>query len=178
MKKLINLTDSIRLKGLLDEDVVNYKKASMFLATCKCDFKCARDGNFPISICQNSTLAQSPEITIEIEKLVNRYLNNPYTSAVVIAGMEPFLQFEEVYSFIKKLRESSNDDIVIYTGYYLLEVLDELKELTKFKNIIIKFGRYVPNRKSVYDELLGISLSSSNQFAIKVDNFIGGYNEV
>ena len=34
-----------------------------------------------------------------------------------------------------------------------------------FKNIIIKFGRYVPNQKEHYDEILGINLASSNQYA-------------
>ena len=37
-----------------------------------------------------------------------------------------------------------------------------LKEL---KNVIIKFGRYIPGQEKVFDEILGIYLASSNQYA-------------
>ena len=37
-----------------------------------------------------------------------------------------------------------------------------------FKNIIIKFGRYIPNRNNKYDEILGVTLASDNQFAEKI----------
>ena len=49
------------------------------------------------------------------------------------------LQFEEVLEFIKQFRKYSNDDIVIYTGYYPEEIQDKIKELIQYKNIIIKF---------------------------------------
>ena len=31
------------IKGIIDEDFVNYKKPSMFLGTCFCDLKCCRE---------------------------------------------------------------------------------------------------------------------------------------
>ena len=37
--------------------------------------------------------------------------------------------------------------------------------LKKYKNIIIKFGRYIPNRPKKYDNILGIDLVSDNQYA-------------
>ena len=43
-----------------------------------------------------------------------------------------------------------------------------LEELKKFPNVIIKFGRYVPNKESHYDEILGINLVSDNQYAEKI----------
>ena len=48
----------------------------------------------------------------------------------MFGGLEPFDQFEELFNFIKKFREVSLDDIVIYTGYYKEELLE--------KNIRIK----------------------------------------
>ena len=78
------------------------------------------------------------------------------------------LQFQELVSFINEFRKVSEDDIVIYTGYYKEELKKEIELLKKYKNIIIKFGRYIPNRKSRYDEVLGITLVSDNQYAEKI----------
>ena len=71
--------------------------------------------------------------------------------------LEPFEQFEELQHFIYLLRTEfmCDDDVVIYTGYYPDEIKDALDILRGFKNIIIKFGRYIPNRQSRYDEILG-----------------------
>ena len=44
-------------------------------------------------------------------------------------------------------------------------IKEQLKKLFKFNRIIIKFGRYIPNDKPRHDEVLGITLASSNQFA-------------
>ena len=63
----------------------------------------------------------------------------------------------------------SSDTIVIYTGYYPSEIGDKLKKLFKFKNIIIKFGRFIPNDTPRHDNILGVTLASSNQFAQTIE---------
>lgn len=75
-----------------------------------------------------------------------------------------------IFSFIKKMRVEYNcdDDIVIYTGYYKYEKLSEITRLRKFKNIIVKYGRFIPNNTNHFDEVLGVSLASMNQFAEKI----------
>ena len=40
--------------------------------------------------------------------------------------------------------------------------------LKKFKNIIVKFGRYVGGQQAHFDEVLGVYLASDNQFAEKI----------
>ena len=96
------------------------------------------------------------------------YLKDGLEESIVFGGLEPMLQFQELISFIDKFRKVSEDDIVIYTGYYPSELEKELEILKQFKNIIIKFGRYIPNRQSRYDEVLGVTLISDNQFAEKI----------
>ena len=96
------------------------------------------------------------------------YLKDGLEESIVFGGLEPMLQFQELISFIDKFRKISEDDIVIYTGYYKTEVEKEIEILKKYKNIIIKFGRYIPNRKSRYDEVLGVTLASDNQYAEKI----------
>ena len=33
-------------------------------------------------------------------------------------------------------------------------------------NIYIKYGRFIPNKPSHYDELLGVNLASDNQYTV------------
>lgn len=162
--------DTITLRGVVDEDFVNYKKASMFLGTAFCDWKCCREIGVAPSACQNhQTVTSSKARAIPIESLCRRYLQNPITSAVVFGGLEPFLQTEEVLAFVRTLRGMGcEDDIVIYTGYEPNEVSKPLELLRNYPNIVVKFGRYRPNSDGVFDPTLGVHLASSNQHAEKI----------
>lgn len=157
------------IKTIKDETFQDYKKASMLISMCYCDWKCCIEQNIDISICQNSDLAKEKDIEVCVSDIIDRYISNNVTAAIIIGGLEPILQFEEVFDFIKEVRERKiEDDIVIYTGYYPDEISGEIKKLEIFKNIIIKFGRYKENAPSKYDDVLGISLISDNQFAKKI----------
>jgi anaerobic ribonucleoside-triphosphate reductase activating protein len=160
----------MKIKNIIDEDFTNYKKPSMFIGTSSCDFKCDKECGKPV--CQNSELAKAPTIEINDDEIIKRYLDNPITEAVVIGGLEPFDTFEELYQFIKDFRRKSNDDIIIYTGYYPEEVSEKIRQLSLFLNIIIKFGRFIPNQKSHYDTVLGVELASDNQEAVRMEDLI------
>ena len=159
----------MNLKGVKLEDFVNYKKPSMFLITCFCDWKCCWEIGVDSSICQNIPIAKEEIRDIPNEVLYNLYERSEISKSIVLGGLEPFLQFPELYEFIKYFRERTDDDIVIYTGYYKEEVKELVKSLSSFDNIIIKYGRYIPNRPSRYDEVLGITLASDNQYAERLD---------
>ena len=90
------------IKGLVDEDFTNYKKPSMFIIFPFCTFKCDKEAG--CTICQNSALANEPNIRIINQKICLRYLSNPITQAVVCGGLEPMDSFEELKSFIFLLR--------------------------------------------------------------------------
>lgn len=159
------------IKGLNECDFVNYKKTSMFIIFPYCDFKCDREAG--CSICQNSPLAHEPNIEMPIEDIVNRYLNNPITNAIVFGGLEPFSSPGILYDLIKEFRKNTDDDIVIYTGFKECELnlpayqvwINNIKE---FPNIIIKYGRFIPNQEPRYDEVLGVKLASDNQYARRI----------
>ena len=161
------------IKGLIDEDFVQYKKPSMFIIFPYCDFKCDREAG--CSICQNGRLAHEPNIDISINDIVERYVNNPITKAIVMGGLEPFDTWDDLLALVVNLRYRTSDDIVIYTGYTEEELESmyfnaaiPLEELSLYENIIIKFGRYRYNEESHYDEVLGVKLASSNQYARRV----------
>ena len=152
------------VKNIVEEDFVNYKLPSMFIATCFCDWKCCREQNLDISVCQNSDISKQANSNISNKDIFNRYISNPITKAVVIGGLEPMMQFEEIYDLIKCFRDNNCKDMfVIYTGYNENEILNQIDRLKKFENIILKIGRYRPNNKSHYDDILGINLVSDNQ---------------
>lgn len=155
----------MKLKNLIDEDFVNYKKPSMVLGFPVCrDFKC--DKECGQQVCQNSALATAPTVRIDDDVIIHRYLANPITQAVCLQGLEPLDSPIDMMNFIIKFREVSNDDIVIYTGYKKEEINPRIFEsLSEYPNIIIKYGRYIPDQKPHYDEVLGVELASDNQYA-------------
>ena len=160
----------MRIKQLLHEDFVNYKKPSMFIGTSYCTGKCYKELGLPCTICQNEALQRIETLDISSARITAMYISNPITQAIVFGGLEPFDQFDELYNFIEELRTEwkCNDDIVIYTGYYRREIEKQIMMLVNFPNIIVKFGRYIPNQESHFDEVLGINLASDNQYAEKI----------
>ena len=157
----------MRIKFLVDEDFVNYKKPSMFIGFPKCSWKCEKECGQ--KMCQNKELALSPDIEISCKTIVDRYMENPITKAVVMGGLEPFDNWEDLVNLIHEFRKHTQDFIIIYSGFYLSEINDKVEYLRQnYDNIIIKFGRFVPNQEPHYDEVLGIKLASSNQYAERI----------
>ena len=94
----------MKIKGIVDEDFVNFKRASMFIGLGTCNWKCCIENNMSISICQNSELAKQKDIDVSVDKIFYRYITNPITSAIVIGGLEPFTQKKDIVNLIKHFR--------------------------------------------------------------------------
>jgi len=156
------------IKGIIDEDFVNYKKPAMVIEFPYCDFKCDKECGKPI--CQNSPLIKIPNIKIEEEYIIERYLKNPITEAIVCQGLEPLdsdspFDIMALLTFLRK-KYNRDDDFVIYTGYNKNEIEDWIIDsLKNFSNVIIKYGRYIPDQTPHYDKVLGVNLASDNQYA-------------
>ena len=131
----------MKIKGVNQEDFVNYKLPSMYLATSFCTFKCEKECG--IECCQNSLLADPSTIPIEVsdDSIIERYIQNPITKSIVFGGLEPLDQFDELMEFIDRLRNHYKvmDDVVIYTGYkyeswkdvkYIPDLCDNYNELS------------------------------------------------
>ena len=156
------------IKGIRDEDFLQYKLPSMLVAFPSCTFKCEKECGCK-GMCQNGALATSPNIEISAKAIVDRYMNNPITKALVCGGLEPFDTYTQLLELLTEFRCNSEDVIIIYTGFCKDEIKEKLGYIVKFiPNVIIKFGRYIPNQKPHYDPLLGIQLASDNQYAEKI----------
>lgn len=160
------ISDMIEVKGIIWEDMVNYKKISTTLMMPKCDFKCDKEnGN---QLCQNWELAAAPNIPVLINSFMRKYMDNPISEAIVLQGLEPLDSLIDSLTVAAALKDfNCTDDFVIYTGYNK----DELPErvIQDFASIIpghliIKWGRYIPNQEPHYDKILGVNLASDNQY--------------
>ena len=163
------------VKGIIDEDFINYKKPAMVIEFPYCSFKC--DKECGRAVCQNSSLANEPNIEISHNKIINRFFENNISEAIVFQGLEPLDSFKDVLKLLAILHLPAfavfQTDVVIYTGYTKEELQNKiykdnisyLDKLKQYKNIIIKYGRYIPDQEPHYDEVLGVNLASDNQYA-------------
>ena len=160
----------MKVLGIIDEDLVNYKVPSMVIEmpickNFKCDRECGRQ------VCQNSALATAPQQQVIMSDIIQRYQKNDITSAIVFQGLEPFDSWDDLFLFCKLFRLTCNDVIVIYTGYNVEEIRStKIEELIKYVgNFIVKYGRYIPDQKPHLDPLLEVELASDNQYAVYYD---------
>ena len=161
----------MKVKTILDEDFTNYKEPSMFIGCISCGGKCAKEGGFDISICQNDEWRKSPIINYDNDELIKRYLSNSMTKSIVFGLLEPFEQADEIIVFIDMLRNKykCKDTVIIYTGYNKKEIKQYIDRLRAIgRNIIIKFGRFQLNNEKHFDEVLGVYLASDNQYAERI----------
>ena len=158
------------IRTIVDEDFVQYKEPCMYIATAFCNGKCCKEAGIPLSVCLNDAWRGTATIAMVDEGIIERYLSNSITTTICFAGLEPFEQFDQVYNFIEKLRKDYNcdDTVLIYTGYNKEEIAERIEKLKDFDNIIIKFGRFVPDNPGRFDDVLGVRLASDNQYAERI----------
>lgn len=152
-----------------DCDLINYKEPTFVIYSgITCSFKCDLESNN--NICQNYHLTKQKIIRYDIDKCIDRFINQDISRSVTIQGLEPLDNLKQLLWFIYYFRKINNSPIIIWTGYTKEECVDLLFLIDKmqWKNIIIKFGRFIPDQESHYDEVLGINLASDNQYAERI----------
>ena len=118
-------------------------------------------------MCQNSALITEPDIEISLDSIWQLYQQNPLTRGFCCQGLEPLNSIDELLGFIYYIRKIRycEDVIIIYTGYNKEEVTKFIYQITQYKNIIIKWGRFILGDEPHYDNILGVKLASNNQYA-------------
>lgn len=143
----------MKIIGILDEDRNWYKKPNMYVVFPKC-----------VLNCEGCIKEKHKIVEVEPSVLVERYR----AESLVCGGLEPFDSFDDLFELIVEFRKKTLDDVVIYTGYKNDEVAEQIEKLKSFPNIIVKFGRFIPNQEEHFDEVLGKNLPSLNQYAVKI----------
>ena len=152
-----------------DSDLINYSEPTFnILAGISCTFKCCP--NNP-EICHNNPLCNQNPIRCEIPKLIERFNNQNLCKTITFQGLECLDNLKQILWFIYHFRKTNNNTIIIWTGYTKDECEDLIyliKEKMKWENIIIKYGRFIPDQQPHYDEVLGVELASDNQYAERI----------
>lgn len=146
----------------------DYRKTGLLVAFPHCDFKCCHEQGLPTSVCQNCHLKEDQNIEISQGKIVHMY-DPKIHKALICGGMEPFDDLADLLILINVFRKCYQDDVVIYTGYNLDEITPGLLAVLRaYGNIVLKVGRYVAGDAPKYDEVLGVTLASSNQYGVRL----------
>ena len=160
----------IQCFDVIQEDFVNNKDCTFTIESgVSCTFKCDKECN--TQVCQNFALTKESIITTSIDTLINKYMSQSLAKSITFQGLEPLDNLKQLLWFIYYFRKVCKDPIYIWTGY----TKDECKDLIflinnkmHWENIIIKFGRFIPNHQPHYDDILGVMLSSDNQYAERI----------
>lgn len=158
----------MKLLDIIEDDFVNYRVPSMTLEFPFCTFKCEKECGEPV--CQNHKLKNDIYYDYDIDDIIAAYDKDEISASIVFQGLEPLDSFDDVIDFIDKFRSNHIDDIVIYTGYTEDEVISKgwYNKLASYCNVVVKFGRFVPNSNSVKDSVLGVKLASINQYGKRI----------
>lgn len=152
--------DSIRLAGIIDESYTDGVGIRCTIFTQGCSHKCHN--------CHNpETWDFNGGHLYDIDKLVDSIKANPILDGVTISGGDPMYRTAEVLNLIQKIKNRTNLNIWLYTGFTYEECLSNTDKLEILKQIDVLVD-------GAYDECLRtLSLrfrGSSNQRIIDVQN--------
>ena len=76
-------------------------------------------------------------------ELLELIMNEKELTGVTLSGGEPFIQVDEVFILIKVIKENTDLDIIIYTGYKLNDLIKKYgNEFCEYIDILID-GEYI-----------------------------------
>ena len=61
----------------------------------------------------------------------------PLVDGITISGGEPFDQFDALLAIVTQLREKTKVDILVYTGYSIEDINDQLQQIKPYIDVLI-----------------------------------------
>lgn len=110
----------------------------------------------------------SGELT-SIDTILNEIKEDTYSSGVTFTGGDPMYQVEAFTELAKRIKEETDKDIWLYTGFVMSKILNEpcLSQILKYVDYVVD-GPYVEDLRDIDLKFRG----SSNQTIYKiVDRF-------
>ena len=117
---------------------------------------------------------ENPIFPMPDNGIVELFTYNDKTKALVVKNLTPlnFSSFDEIIELLRVLRveyKQTNNVFILYTDYDKKDIEDKLLALKSYVGpVIVKFGQYDPTYPPKMDSVLGIMLSSSNQYAERI----------
>lgn len=87
---------------------------------------------------------------IAVDDLALEIMTTPDIRGITISGGEPFLQAESLLKLIKRLREKTNLDIMVYSGYRLEELRENggaAAEILDYIDLLVD-GEYIESQNT------------------------------
>lgn len=118
--------------------------------------------------------ADQPILDIPDKGIIETSIYNRKAKALVVKNLTPINDgyFEDVLELLRKLRvEYHKTDFmfILYTDYNKEDIQDKIYEMRAYVGpVIVKFGKHDPALPPKWDSVLGIPLSSSNQYAERI----------
>jgi len=134
----------IKIANFINDSVVDGSGIRFTLFTQGCPHRCKG--------CHNEqTHDFDGGYFIEIDEILEKIKKNPLLDGVTLSGGEPFLQPNEIYCLLKKIRELDNKlDIIIYTGYLWEDILNDSEKVKVLDYVdILIDGKFDENKKSL-----------------------------
>ena len=166
------LNNSIRISGVIRESIVDGPGIRYVLFTQGCPHHCKN--------CHNpDTHSYTGGKLVNIDIIIKDILKNPILQGVTISGGDPFVQANNVAILLNKLKEKSNLNTIVYTGFeydYLIKSNNESNgylKLLSSADILID-GKFDENLKNPNLMFRG----SSNQMAIDLKKSLKNNNKI
>ena len=157
----------MRYQSILQFDSANGKGIRTSIWFTGCRFHCKNCFNKQIW-----DFNSGQKFDNEIKNKIFQYLSNEHIKGLSILGGEPLQQGEEMYDFLKEVKEKfPNKDIWLWTGYYINELDDLQKKIISLCDFVVD-GRFEEEKKDVRLYFRG----SSNQ-TIWENNHDGTFKE-
>lgn len=99
----------------------------------------------------------APNKLLKVNELFSQIIQTKNICGISISGGEPFEQFKPVLKLVKMIKQSSNLDVLIFTGYEFSHIKKFFPKSLEFIDILIT-GKFVEEKK-ISQPLIG----SSNQ---------------
>lgn len=104
---------------------------------------------------------------IDIEDLLDLVRDEKWSNGVTFTGGDPMYQVEAFTELAKRIKEETDKDIWLYTGFVMSRILNEsrLSQILKYVDYVVD-GPYVEELRDIDLKFRG----SSNQTIYKIEN--------
>ena len=152
----MSVPKSIRLYGLVTDSVVDGLGYRTAIFTQGCPHACPA--------CHNMDSHDPNSGTVwEIDKVIEKFSNNPLLAGITLSGGEPFMQPEEC-AYLAKVAHEKALDVWTFTGFTLEQLWEKAKENKAIGDLLAETdvlvdGPFIVGLKSIELNFCG----SSNQ---------------